>query len=268
MKTTTNKAAARLVNETWSIKSFEALLPLVRSMATTNEALVIDIDESDLPESTVGIETRGSVGIVTVSGPMVQDADWYERLLGYVDYQDIIAAVQALANSGALAVVLRMNTPGGSTVGGEDVARAIEGINVPVIAHIYGLGCSAGYKIASACSAIWATHSAVIGSIGTITSWLDWSEYLAEMGINPVVIASGPYKDAGHPWKKPTEAHMEEARSMVEMHAERFKSFVSARRDVPAEAMQGQVFIGENAIDVGLIDGVQTLEEVIEPWQM
>lgn len=135
----------------------------------------------------------------------------------------------------------------------------------PVVAYTETLMCSAAMWIASQAEIIIATPSARVGSIGVYRTWLDDSQANALEGFKRELFEAGKHKAAG------IRPITEEERSMFQAEVDRiheeFKTEVRRYRDVPDEAMEGLVYFGEEALQMGLVDAFvdcfTDLEEVI-----
>lgn len=269
MKTTTHKALERMQSEVWSMYR-PALFALFQNNLKQFQEHTIEIDDPEDRDTTAPIAMHGSVAVVQVNGPLVQDADWIERLFGYVDYNDIVASLRvALESPKSTAVVMKYNSPGGASAGCKDACLSIRGLaeqfpDKPVYSYSNSICASAAYKCAIAALEFYIGPSSLVGSIGTMMSFLDWTEHLRSNGIEPYVIASGTLKAAGHPFADATEEHLEHFSDLVQKLGNEFKAYVRQQRgDVSDEAMQGQVFTAEDALEANLADDVRLFDELI-----
>lgn len=155
-----------------------------------------------------------------------------------------------------------MHTPGGMLLGGPEISDAVAAMvrsGKPVVTHVGGLGASLGYMIASQSTKIIANKSALVGSIGVISSVTDWSKYLENMGVKIEVFTNkeAKFKGAGAVGTSLNDDQRSQIQSQIDSAFSLFRGTVTkARPQVKAEAMQGQTFRGDEAQAMGLIDGI------------
>jgi len=168
------------------------------------------------------------------------------------------------------AVVLRVNSPGGSALASDMIWRAIERVKTrkPVVASMGRVAASGGYWISMGCSAIVAQPGTLTGSIGVVSLVPDVSRALEDLGINVEVVSKGPHGDqlailehGPSPIVKKTIT-----RSMEQTY-ETFIEKVAGGRGLEPERVReiagGRVWTGRQAIDVGLVDELGGLQDAI-----
>ncbi len=212
------------------------------------------------------IKKLGSVAIISVKGPMVKNSYWSFL----ASSQAGAAAVKsARMDDDVTDVVLLMDSPGGSVDGlaefGDEVALLAKEKNV--IAQVEGMSASANYYVASQANKIYSGRNDLIGSIGTRILLMDSSKYYEEMGIKMIPVDTGEFKSAGAPGTVITEAHIKDFQRIVDAYFNDFIEIGSSGRGMTTakfkKAADGRVFLPDEAMDLGLIDGVQTLEETL-----
>ena len=201
------------------------------------------------------------VAIIPISGTMDFRLSNFEMWwYGLADTARIDEWVTAAANDPAVkAIVLDINSPGGNAQGVPELAVTIQAARnaKPVIAYSDTLIASAAYYAAAGASAIYATGSSAIGSIGSYIAIYDYSKMLADLGIELQLFKSGPLKGAGIMGKPLSEEQKAHFQDQVNRHAAAFKSFVISNRPAVQEAsMQGQTLFGSDALTAGLIDSI------------
>lgn len=221
----------------------------VLAIVAATAAVVVLLWRVAVPGGPVGLGGP-HVARVTISGVIADDPGLHEVL-------------HEVAEDGtARALLLYIDSPGGSAYAGEAIYRAIRAVAAkkPVVAVIGGLGASAGYMLALAADRIYALETSLTGSIGAIFQFADASELLADIGIRPEIIASGPLK--GEPsFAKPISP---EGRAVltriVEINEDWFVSLVAERRNMAEAAVRpladGRIFTGGQAAESGLIDTI------------
>jgi capsid assembly protease len=215
--------------------------------------------------------TRQGVGIITVSGVLINRGAFIGSYSGETSYEGIKHQLaRAGADSRVKSLILDLDTPGGEANGGFETAQAVREVAArkPVIAIANGMAASAGYALASGASRIIAAPSAISGSIGVALLHLDFSRQLDHEGVTPTLIFEGARKMDGHPLAPLTGDAEATLREEVHRYYELFVETVAAGRGrrTPARAArdtEGRVYVGRDAIDARLIDDVGTFEEVL-----
>lgn len=169
------------------------------------------------------------------------------------------------------ALVVRINSPGGTITASDIVYREIRGFRertrVPVMAAIMDVGASGGYYAALAADKIVALPTAVTGSIGVLMVTVDAHGLLEKVGITAVPIKSGPYKDAGSPFRPLTGEERAIFQSVVDEMQGRFVRLIAETRGLPESrvraAADGRIYTADQALALGLIDRVGYLEDAL-----
>jgi len=207
------------------------------------------------------MEVRGNIAIVPVQGALAYNPDVSEMFYdGVEDSRNVLGMVKAAAaDPNVEGILLRMDTPGGMLLGGPEIADAVAsaGKSKPVVAHAGGLCASLGYMIASQAREVVANKSAIVGSIGVISSVVDWTAYLNSIGVKFEYFTNeaARYKAAGAIGTSLNPDQRSQIQSQVESAFQLFRSTVlSNRPQVKSEAMQGQTFRGSESKAYGLVD--------------
>ncbi len=170
------------------------------------------------------------------------------------------------------AVVLRLNSPGGTVVASElihDEILRFRKSGKPVVAVMMDVAASGAYYIACACDEIIAQPSTVTGSIGVIMQMFDVSGTMNLIGVKTDAITSGPFKDSGSPFRSMKPEDREIFQGIVNDMYERFVSVIERGRPALDEAAvrrlaDGRVYTAQQALDEGLIDRIATLRVAID----
>ena len=184
------------------------------------------------------------------------------RLSGVIfDDTDLIEALEdAMDATSAKALVLRIDSPGGTVVGGESFYRTIRKIaeTKPVVAVLGEVAASGGYMVAIAADHIIAREGTITGSIGVILQTTDVTGLMGMLGVKAEAIKSAPLKAVPSPFEPLTEAGRAATRTLVEDMYDMFVGMVAERRGMErpqALALaDGRVFTGRQAKANGLID--------------
>lgn len=196
---------------------------------------------------------------VKIDGTIFEDEELLERLEKIED-DDFVKGV-----------ILSIDSPGGTTVGGEAIFEAVRKIaeKKPVVAQVGTLAASAGYMIASATDQIVARKSSIVGSIGVIFQYPNFEGLLDNLGVDMRSIKSSPMKaEPNFYGDTPPEAEAMIERMIVDSY-DWFKGIVTERRgfepEKTAQLADGSVFTGRQALENGLIDQLGG-EDVARDW--
>lgn len=203
--------------------------------------------------------TTGTVAVIPVHGILGKHLSSLEMACGGCSLDTLQAQLKAAGSSPRIsAIVLDINSPGGTVTGTPETAKMIAEIRAtkPVIGFTDSECCSGAMWLASQCSQVYATESAVLGSVGVRMVLLDYTRKLEAEGVKVNAISSGKYKLLGAPFK----ALAEDEREMLqaesdEIHAQ-FQQALNSVRKVDKDKLQGQVYRGVIASQHGFTDGV------------
>lgn len=178
---------------------------------------------------------------------------------------------EAAADPDVSAILLTVDSPGGTVAGTEDLAAEVLAARRKkmVWAHADDLAASAAYWVASQAEEVWANgKTALVGSIGTLMTVYDLSSAAEKQGVKALVFGTGPLKGAGFPGSEVTEEQRNYFRSIVERTQKSFDAAVQKGRRLTdrqlADVRTGGVFLAEEAQERKLIDGVRPLAATIE----
>jgi signal peptide peptidase SppA len=217
---------------------------------------------------------ESGVATIPIFGPLLQHASLLAKQCGATSYDDIREDLENAANARVDCAILNFNSPGGQATGCLECAEFIrdfqEETGIPVYAFTDTQMCSAAYFLASACDTIFATRTAMVGSIGVIIALMDSSKAMENEGLKPMIFSSGKFKATGAPGVAFTPEQIEYLESMVADGFAQFADFVSEQRpQVSMDSMQGQVFWGEQALTAGLVDDtVNTISDLGEFFEL
>lgn len=165
-------------------------------------------------------------------------------------------------NPDVKAVILRINSPGGTTVGSEALFDSIRRIadQKPVVAVLSEVAASGGYITAIAADHVIARGNTVTGSIGVIMEYPDFTGLMEQIGVEMQTIRSSDIKGGPSPFRPLTEEQRAEELVMIEDANEWFKSLVVERRELSVAELSkvatGGVFSGRQALEIGLVDAL------------
>jgi signal peptide peptidase SppA len=219
-------------------------------------------------------EVVKGVGLVSLEGTIVKKANLFTQVSGGASTQLIGQMLdQAAADSDVKSIILIVDSPGGTVDGTQQLAdkvRAIRDSGKTINAWIDGCGCSGGYWVPSGANKIFiADKTTQVGSIGVVQTHIDRSGADEKMGIKRTDITAGKYKRIASSNAPLTEEGQAAIQSQLDQIYSVFVEAVADNRGVSVQTVlnnmaDGRVFIGQKAIDAGLVDGVATLAELIE----
>ncbi len=160
------------------------------------------------------------------------------------------------------AVIVRINSPGGTTTGSEQIYHSLRRVAAekPVVAVIGTIGTSGGYIVAVAADHIIARETSLTGSIGVLFQTAEFTGLLEKLGIKPFTLKSSPLKGQPSPLEPVSEAARESLKILLKDSFDWFSGLVRDRRNLDsatlAAATDGRVFSGRQAIKLRLIDGL------------
>ena len=212
----------------------------------------------------------GNVALISIEGEIVGTKDSGISFgAAAAASPEIIEQIQKADNNPQIkAIILGINSPGGSAVASDEIADALKKTNKTKVAWIREEGASGAYWIASASDYIVANRASVTGSIGVIASYLEFPGFLQRYNITYRRLVAGKYKDIGSPFKDMTpeeQAFFQE--SLNEMRdyfvSEVAKNRHMSKKDVDKIA-NGLFYLGSQAKEYGLVDELGGKDEAIK----
>lgn len=215
--------------------------------------------------------TREGVGIVSITGSLVNRGAWIGANSGLTSYEGIQHQLKkALEDDAVHAVILDLHSPGGEAVGAFETAEAVRKLAATkrTVAVVNGMAASAAYAIASGAAEIVTTETGVSGSIGVVLLHADFSRQLDREGITPTLIFAGEHKVDGNPFEPLPKNVRTDLEAEVNAFYDLFIRTVALGRGgrltaEMARATQARTFIGQQAVGAGLADRVGTFEDVL-----
>ncbi|MER9577796.1 signal peptide peptidase SppA [Mesorhizobium sp. M0189] len=185
--------------------------------------------------------------------------------------EELIKRLEAIRQSPRVkAVILSIDSPGGTTVGGESIYEAVRKLaaDKPVVAEVGTLAASAGYMIATAADHIVARKSSIVGSIGVLIQYPDVSGLMDKLGVKLEEVKSSPLKASPSPFKPTNDDERAMVRKLILDSYDWFVGIVAERRNMTKpEALalaDGSIFTGRQAVTNRLIDAVGGEAEAID----
>lgn len=231
---------------------------------------LISIKEYQPAETMTGTagNKKNKIAVVYLQGGISANATGQMGLA--ISADKVQTQIDAIVKDPAIkAVVLRINSPGGSALESEIIYRKLADLrqNIPVVVSMSGVAASGGYYISAASNYIVADPYTVTGSIGVIQLLPDASNLSNKIGISDQTIGFGKYSDAMNIWNTPSpELLASLQRNSTNVYNE-FKSRVAVNRKLDLNAMdaiaEGRVWCARDALANGLIDQIGNLDVAI-----
>ncbi|MBB5049327.1 protease-4 [Rhodopseudomonas rhenobacensis] len=209
-------------------------------------AAVIAVGSAAVPSGALA-PSAGAIARVKIDGLIRSDADRVE-------------ALERLEKSAAAAVVVHINSPGGTTAGSEQLYDALVRLKAkkPLVVVVEGLAASGGYIAAIASDHIVAQQSSLVGSIGVLFQFPNFTELLKTVGVKVEEVKSSPLKAAPNGFEPTSPEARAALESLVKDSYAWFRGLVQQRRGMDAAQLEkvadGRVFTGRQAVDLKLID--------------
>ena len=225
-------------------------------------AAIVSSDFSSIGDKISVIPIKGEITMEGCSGGLfgIPQCANVRRLKDIIKREDNDPMVKA--------IVLDINSGGGSVVASRELMQAVKNCKKPVVAWIGETGASGAYYVASGSDEIIADENSITGSIGVIMTIQHYYELYSKIGINVTVIKSGKVKDIGSPYREMTQEEKDELKRIVDKVYDSFISDVAENRNLPLEYVRnisdGSIYLGSGAKDLGLVDDVGGIDKAIE----
>ncbi len=230
-------------------------------------ALAFLLAQTTLPELQFA-PPMGYVAVIKIEGTIAYQTSQL-ALFGSTSSPDSISSLidRARKDSSAKAVVLCIDSPGGSAAASEALYFKVKELaaSKPVVAFIREYGTSGAYMVVLPSKLIVAANSSIVGSVGVYASVLTFDTLLEKLGVKVYVYKSGELKDIGSPFREPTQEEAKIFEKMVSEIFSLFKERVLAHRNVtdPEEVFSGRPFTAREALELGLVDRIGTYDDAI-----
>ena len=216
-------------------------------------------------------QVMNGVAVLPIKGVLTKESSFFSWFFGGVSMKQLALSFQAaLDDAQVRSILLDIDSPGGTVDGTEELAAAIFAARgqKPVIAYSDGMIASAAYWIASAADEIYISGDTVmVGSIGVLATHIDQSKADEAWGEKWTEITAGKFKRIASAHAPLTDAGAAYLQGQVDYLYDIFLGAVARNRGVERDAAQemadGKIFIGGQAVEVGLVDGVESFSDLI-----
>jgi protease-4 len=209
-----------------------------------------------------------AVAVIDINGEIVSGSSGTIGTSSLAVSDDIIPLVKrAAADSEVKAILLRINSPGGSVVASDQIYHALKGCGKPIVVSMGELTASGGYYISMAGQYLIANANTLTGSIGVISEFPEASQLMKNLGVTVAVIKSGQVKDIGSMYRPMTDEEKALWQKVIDETYESFVQIVADGRKMPVEKVRaladGRVFTGRQALALGLVDALGYEEDAV-----
>jgi protease-4 len=221
-----------------------------------------------VPTGDVASLTGDSIALIRIDGVIAGTGTMYDGVTSPEYFLDQLD--QALADDSVKAILLRVDSPGGTVAASQEISlairRAVE--EKPVVVSVGDVCASGAYMAASQCDEIVASPGSSVGSIGVIMEIPNVEGLLEKLGVEFTVLTEGEYKDAGSPFRSITETETAMLERQLALVREQFVADVAEGRGMSEaevdELATGWVWLGSEALELGLVDSLGNYDDAVD----
>lgn len=214
---------------------------------------------------------KGCIGVIEVKGEIVAEDSAGSLFGAGQSGSSTIARLieEAEGRSDVKAILVEINSPGGSTTGSREIYEALKNSTKPKVAYLREMAASGGYYVAVGTDYIVSEPDALTGSIGVRSTFVDLSGLFAKLGYNETVIKSGELKDMGSSSRPPSEEELQIMQSIVNESFDEFRGAImrgrASRLRHPQfeEALDARILSGRQALKIGMVDELGGRKEAV-----
>ena len=232
-----------------------------------NVADIYDYYEKRVEDGKIGNPRNGTIAVIYAEGSILYDPT--DVTEGVITPDNILQKIEkAMKTKNLKGIVLRINSGGGSALASEIIYQELTKLNIPIYVSMSDTTASGGYYISMAGNKVFANNATITGSIGVVSMLPKFSNAQNKYGVHSNSVSKGKYSeiyDSFEPLSEESRAKI--SQSMQETYKE-FKSRVSKNRKIDENTLegyaQGKIWLGDEAKNINLIDGIASLNEVIK----
>lgn len=211
--------------------------------------------------------SKNRVEVIYVQGIMLTGS--IPASFGVATSEDIVKSLKdANEDEGVKAIVMRINSPGGSPASAEEIVEAMKKIDKPIVISMGDVAASAAYYISAPADKIIANPDTMTGSIGVIWEFQNRSGFYDKEGTSFYIAKSGELKDMGGDWKGLSDEEKQYADQVITEAYSRFIKEVADDRNLSLSKVKdladGRIYTGAKAKELGLVDELGSLDDAIE----
>ncbi len=213
-----------------------------------------------------GMTFGDKIAVINIRGTITSTPSFFFEAVTPDDVFSLIKRVEE--DPSIKGVLFEINSPGGSVVASREISHAIKNMQKPTVCWMGDVAASGAYWISSACDYVMADPLSITGSIGVTASYLEFSKLFEKYGVTYEKITSGERKDIGTPFRNLTESEREKLEYITGEIFNYFLSEVRENRNLTEaqteQIVSGDIFLGKDAVSLGLIDSVGTVQDAKE----
>lgn len=232
-----------------------------------NVANIFDYYEKMVKDERTGNPRNGTIAVIYAEGSILYDSS--DITEGVITPDNILQKVEkAMRTKNLKGIVLRVNSGGGSALASEIIYQELVKLKIPIYVSMSDTTASGGYYISMAGNKVFANNATITGSIGVVSMLPKLYNAQDKYGFHSNSISKGRYSDINDNFAPLSEeSRTKISQSMQETYKE-FKSRVSKNRKLDENTLetyaQGKIWLGDEAKNINLIDGIASLDEVIK----
>lgn len=232
-----------------------------------NVADIYDYYETRVKYEKNGNQKNGTIAVIYAEGSILYDSNGVTE--GVITPDNILQKVQkAMQTKNLRGIVLRVNSGGGSALASEIIYQELTKLNIPIYVSMSDTAASGGYYISMAGNKVFANNATITGSIGVVSMVPKLYNAQDKYGVHSNSVSKGKYSDIYDSFSPLSEeSRAKITQSMGETYKE-FKSRVSKNRKIDENTLegysQGKIWLGDEAKNINLVDGIASLNEVIK----
>lgn len=217
-----------------------------------------------IASTTPGIS--GNVKVIKLEGIIADSDSIFSSGTSSSEFIDQIK--DAEENPAIKAILIKINSGGGSAVTSEEIMKSIRDSNKPTVALIRDVGASGAYWAASAADSVVASPISITGSVGVTSSYIEFTQFFEKYGIGYERLVAGEFKDAGTPLRNLTQKERDHLQAMLDDTHNYFLDSVAQNRELSVESQMkvktAAIYSGRQAQEIGLVDILGGESEAVE----
>jgi protease-4 len=235
---------------------------------------VMAVQSLNQPQARAALKTGSKIGVIEISGAIAGGSASGMLMGSTANANDIMNIIrQAADRSDIKAVVVRIDSPGGTSVASQEIGVELDRLRAtgkPVVTSMGDVCASGGYWIACSTDHIMANPASLTGSIGVIMQMQNIEGLYEKLGVREVVIKSGQHKDMGSPFRDLSPVEQQILQGIVNDSYQQFiEQVMQGRQDkITREELlpvaDGRIFTGAQAKELGLVDSLGDYYDAIE----
>ena len=232
-----------------------------------NIADITDYYQKRVQYEKTGNSRNGTIAVIYAEGSILYDANGVTE--GTITPDNILQKIEKATQTKNLkGIVLRVNSGGGSALASEVIYQELSKLKIPVYVSMADTAASGGYYISTAGKKVFANSATITGSIGVVSMLPKLYNAQDKYGVRSNSISKGRYSDINDSFAPLSEESRAKISQSMEETYKEFKSRVSKNRKIYENTLenyaQGKIWLGDEAKDIKLVDGIASLDEVIK----